>query len=268
MRMGNCKRWMAAVAAGVMVSLAVAGSAMAAEAGPGTVQGGSGKAAQQAGRWEMRDNLWYYYDADGNPCTGWIQVAGKDFYLAENGHCLMNTVTPDGFYVSPSGEWFVRSVDILGIDFDGYYKVPSVTEAWAGKDAVKQLDAEIWNTFEVRDIKISDTSMEYVRGEDEEVLIGIYKNTDTGSYRLKLAVDLDKSSTSDKKAATYDYAVFLAFLYQVTSTPEILEDAVYNSWQGDNRWQINRMNYVQVGDSLVKYSAGNGYGYYYIYPMR
>ena len=133
---------------------------------------------------------------------------------------------------------------------------------------MKALANKIWYTFESRDIKVTDTSMEYVRGEDEEVLIGIYKNADTGAYRLKLATGLDNGSTSQKKAATFDYAVFRAMIYQVTSTPEILEDAVYNSWEEDNRWEIDRVNYVQVGDSWVRYSAGNGYGYYYIYPIR
>ena len=263
----NYKRWMTAVLAGAMFSLTVAGSAMAAPGGPGAAPGGVSQTESQA-RWEMRDNLWYYYGADGNLCTGWVKVDDKDYYLAQDGHCLMNTVTPDGYYVSPSGEWFIRSTNILGIDFKGYTKVPAVTEAWSGAKAMKALANEIWYTFESRDIKVTDTSMEYVRGEDEEVLIGIYKNADTGAYRLKLATGLDKGSTSQKKAATFDYAVFRAMIYQVTSTPEILEDAVYNSWEEDNRWEIDRVNYVQVGDSWVRYSAGNGYGYYYIYPIR
>lgn len=246
------KRWMAALAAGTLLSLTGAGNVMAA----------------QGGRWELHNNQWYYYDNAGNRLTGWIKVDGKHYYLAADGHCLMNTVTPDGYYVSPSGEWFVRTTTIMDMEFTCYNKVPSVNETWSGKREMGYLDDELEYIFQDRDIKITDTSMEYVRGDGEEVLIGIYKNKDTGAYRLKLAIGLVKGSTSDKKMETYDYAVFRALLYQVTSTPELLEDAVYSSWEEDNRYQIQRNDTVQIGDSQVKYSADNGCGYYYIYPMR
>jgi len=61
-----------------------------------------------------------------------------------------------------------------------------------------------------------------------------------------------KMNVFKNTSRTFDYAVFRAMIYQVTSTPEILEDAVYNSWEEDNRWEIDRVNYVQVGDSWVR----------------
>ena len=112
----------------------------------------------------------------------------------------------------------------------------------------------------------TELAMEYLAGKDETVLLGIYKNTASGSYRLTIRTALDKSSTELTQAAPYDYAVFRASLYQLTTTPDYLEDAIYSSWREDNRWNINRMNGVWVGDSQVKYSAGDGCGYFYISP--
>jgi len=81
---------------------------------------------------------------------------------------------------------------------------------------------------------------------------------------MDIGIRLDNYSTDKSQSATYDYQVFQAFLYSISSTPELLIDAIYNSWEEDNRWNINRTGYTQVGDAMVKYTGGSGCGYYYI----
>lgn len=200
------------------------------------------------------------------PAVGWSLIDDRYYYLTESGQCLRNTITPDGYYVNPDGVWQPRSAVILGTEFWAPEKVPSVTDAWTGTQGMENLQDQIQKAFRERRIRITDSAMEYLAGKDETVLLGIYKNTASGSYRLTIRTVLDKSSTELTQAASYDYAVFRAFLYQLTTTPDFLEDAIYSSWREDNRWNINRMNGVWVGDSQVKYSAGDGCGYFYICP--
>ena len=200
------------------------------------------------------------------PSAGWSLIDDRYYYLTESGQYLRNAITPDGYYVNPDGVWQPRSSAILGTEFRAPEKVPSVTDAWTGTQEIKALQGKLQNVFRQRRIRITDSAMEYLEGEDETVLLGIYKNTASGSYRLSIRTALDKSSTELNQAASYDYAVFRAFLYQLTTTPDYLEDAIYSSWREDNRWNINRMNGVWVGDSMVKYSAGDGCGYFHICP--
>ena len=217
--------------------------------------------------WISRDGKWYGYDFDGNLLHGWVQDRGLYYYLDVEGVCLTNQMTPDGYYVDVNGAWYQRSTELFSNSFKASEKFPSVTSFWTNEKAVKGMQKKIDQIFDTRRIRITDTSMEYLCGTSkEETLIGIYKNSENGSYRIDLRVNLDKASTRENLAATYDYQVFKAFLYQITSTPELMEDAVYSSWEGDNRWNISRTEYRTVGDSLVKYTAGNGYGCYNIFP--
>lgn len=41
----------------------------------------------------------------GEMLTGWQQVGGKWYYLNSLGKLLINTITPDGYYVNDNGEW-------------------------------------------------------------------------------------------------------------------------------------------------------------------
>jgi len=98
----------------------------------------------------------------------------------------------------------------------------------------------------------------------ETVLAGIYREPGAGRYRLDLRMKLDQNRTDGETAATYDYGVFKALLYQISSSPEVLESAIYSAWQGENQWGINRLGWVSVGDCQVTYTAGNGFGRFYI----
>ena len=218
--------------------------------------------------WMNQNGTWYGYDLNGSLLHGWVQDRGLYYYLDSDGACLTNQITPDGYYVDVNGAWYQRTTELLSNKFKAPEKFPAVSSSWIGEKALKGMQKDIDNLFETRRIRITDTSVEYLSGTSKEVpLIGIYKNIENGSYQIDLRTDLDKASTREDRAATYDYMIFKAFLYQITSTPELLEDAVYSSWEGDNCWKISRIDYRTVGDVLVKYTAGNGYGCYNIYPV-
>ena len=152
------------------------------------------------------------------------------------------------------------------LPFKAPEKFPEISGSWIGEEALIKLKKEIGEVFDERRIRITETSVEYLSEDSNEtVLLGIYKDMKTETFRLEIGIHLDDFSTDKTKAATYDYQVFRAFLYNLSSTPGLLEDAVYSSWEEENRWNINRTGYTQVGDALVKYVGGSGCGYYYIH---
>lgn len=65
-----------------------------------------------AGSWIQDSVGWWWQNDDGTwPANQWVWIDGNNdgnfesYYFNESGYCLMNTVTPDGFYVDASGAW-------------------------------------------------------------------------------------------------------------------------------------------------------------------
>lgn len=65
-----------------------------------------------AGTW-IQDNVgWWYQNDDGSyPTNGWLWIDGNNdgiaerYYFDKVGYCLINSITPDGFYVDSNGAW-------------------------------------------------------------------------------------------------------------------------------------------------------------------
>lgn len=55
--------------------------------------------------WQYIDNLWYCFDKNGYMRTGWILYKDAWYYCGESGAMLVNTTTPDGYYVNGDGVW-------------------------------------------------------------------------------------------------------------------------------------------------------------------
>lgn len=70
-----------------------------------------------AGQWQSDANGWWYQNDNGSyPVNTWQWIDGngdgtaESYYFNEQGYCLMNTTTPDGYMVNPSGAWTVNGV--------------------------------------------------------------------------------------------------------------------------------------------------------------
>ena len=273
----NYKRFTAAMLAGVLLASAAYGTAFAAK--PTTAGGpGTGKVTKTAelisqdspGYWTMNDGIWYFYNPDGTPSSGWIVYKGKHYCVDSNGRMYFNAITPDGYFVDADGEWYQRKATILNQNFLAPEKFPSLQNSWSGVEQLKELRTVIRGVFEGRKLKISDSAIEYVvdTGKTENVLLGIYKITETGSYRLDIGISLDAGSVEMGEPETYDYAIFKAMLYQISSAPDHLEKAIYSSWEDSNSWNIGRYHWSWIGDSMIQYSAADGKGRYHIHPVN
>ena len=56
-------------------------------------------------RWVQIDGTWYCFGQNGYLRCGWIEDNGKWYYTDSNGAMLVNTRTPDGYYVGGDGAW-------------------------------------------------------------------------------------------------------------------------------------------------------------------
>lgn len=76
-----------------------------------TISSLSGTTAFAAG-WVLDDTGWWYDNGNGTwPSQSWQWLDGNQdgtaecYYFDENGYCLLDTVTPDGYQVNGDGAW-------------------------------------------------------------------------------------------------------------------------------------------------------------------
>ena len=67
-----------------------------------------------AGTWKSDANGWWFDDGTGNfPKNTWSWIDGNNdgvsecYYFDQNGYCLINTITPDNYYVNINGAWTI-----------------------------------------------------------------------------------------------------------------------------------------------------------------
>lgn len=67
-----------------------------------------------AGTWKSDANGWWFDEGNGSyPKNKWSWIDGNNdgvsecYYFDQNGYCLINTITPDNFYVNINGAWTV-----------------------------------------------------------------------------------------------------------------------------------------------------------------
>lgn len=70
-----------------------------------------------AAQWQSDANGWWYqYDDGSYPANTWQWIDGngdgmaESYYFNEQGYCLINTTTPDGYTVNPAGAWTVNGI--------------------------------------------------------------------------------------------------------------------------------------------------------------
>lgn len=64
-----------------------------------------------AGEWKTAPSGWWYQKDDGSYfANGWQWINDHCYYFDPNGYCLVNTITPDGYFVDGNGAWVVNGV--------------------------------------------------------------------------------------------------------------------------------------------------------------
>ena len=64
-----------------------------------------------AGQWRQDNTGWWYQNESGAYLKNeWSWIDGRCYYFNEDGYCLQNTQTPDGYSVDMQGAWIEDGV--------------------------------------------------------------------------------------------------------------------------------------------------------------
>lgn len=84
--------------------------------------------------------------------------------------------------------------------------------------------------------------------------IELIQDSQNNQYKLNIYVRLDGSDLAKGNAE-----IVRMLCYKISSKPEKLFKAIYDSWETDNTHKINTDSYVTIGDAKVKYQKGGTY---------
>lgn len=94
---------------------------------------------------------------------------------------------------------------------------------------------------------------------DLEYAFKLYKNVDKEQYELTIATRLGEKGYGD--VADNSLKLLLAAF---TNEVDSLYEAIYSEWEGDNIYNINKKDFVNIGSCKIKFVAGNREGTYVI----
>lgn len=204
--------------------------------------------------------------------AGWeVNSDGSYCYKLESGEVLKDGFTEDGYYVDSTGYWRdSQTIFFTSVPSRNYFVKASQNKNWEGsKTVIDSLKSVVVQGMTpVRNFKLNGELIEYVRLSDtaETLLFSFMTDPETDGYVLKLSASLSKDSTGTVTMAWYDYQVLRVLMSAVSRTGDQISEAVYSSWEARNSYGLSLNKWVQVGDCEIKYTAGNGVGYYYIRP--
>ena len=203
--------------------------------------------------------------------AGWVNDASGYYYVQDDGAVLANTMTPDGYYVDGNGKWFQEHLTILGQDFTSPQKfTPMSGQSFENYlSVVNGMNTRIQNAAPGRRaIHLYRDGMSLCAVEDQQEfpLLVLTEDTACGGYRLRISANLGSGGFVDTDLRTYDYEVFRFMCAIISNRPSILADAIYQSWQRENRYGINMVSWAAVADTMVMVEVENGAGIYRIAP--
>lgn len=200
--------------------------------------------------------------------AGWEKQDGGGWrYQKEDGSYLYDGFSHDGYYVDGSGIW-QEEAEILGgkVANGNTFLTPSqvgslVTFEKELKPMMERIGKDCGN---VRSITLEEKRITYfaLENETERELFSFYKDGDT--YVLRLKCHLSDTRGSRARASWYDYQILSAILLKVSPAGMKLAEAVYSSWEDDNRYGVKSGKWVSVGDAWVIYEGISGAGLYHI----
>lgn len=138
-----------------------------------------------AGEWKQDDNGWRYQNDDNSYKTGWHQdVDGKWYYLDfESGYMLVNSKTPDGFFVDNKGVWMEKQEkEYESYNYDKETKI-EITAYENGPRSIKELGYSLPVTVYYNN--------EYIFKNGEKVNINGIETSKEGVAYLKFVASLN-----------------------------------------------------------------------------
>ena len=139
-----------------------------------------------AGSWQSDANGWWYDNGNGTwPASQWEWIDGNNdgvaecYYFDQNGYCLMNTTTPDGYSVDGNGAWIINgtiqtkemhstanneTAGTTDVAYDQEYEFLSILKANGFQKSKDLYYADIW--CDIRPETLTDQGNYYVVSAD------------------------------------------------------------------------------------------------------
>lgn len=201
---------------------------------------------------------------------GWQQENGVWHYYQTDGSLLVSDITPDGYLVDANGIWEAKSYPILGVKVKAPDRFCGASQMGDWSSVMEELNLvnQQLQTIlkDMRVFHVYGDSIVYCQksGQKETQLIGLYKDTASDGYQIRISAELGKRDLDLSKASTYDYQIFFFLCAKISSRPEEVADAIYASWQGQNQYGLRRLEPTPVADVQLSYDVEENTGIYLI----
>ena len=196
---------------------------------------------------------------------------GSWYYSYDDGTWLVNGFSPDGYYVDGTGKWW-DSLTILEtkVPSRNSFRSPQEEEIFSGCEEIfNQVQRVLYRDVgNVRRFQLSTSRLRLNQTEDNRSteLFSIEQNRETGTIDLVIRCALTREYQGDIPMSWYDFQCLRVVLNLISRTGDQLAEAVYYSWEGDNRYGVKLEQWTTVGDAMISYRASNGAGVYSIRP--
>lgn len=203
---------------------------------------------------------------------GWLQNGGYYWYYDENGQQIVDGFSPDGYYLDRDGRWRYEVIELLGQQYKTPDRYAAPSDYGDFSKAFRGDTERLWNSLQrsvgtSRLLKVSPDAITYMsrnQNNQGKVLLGLYREERTNSWRFRVATYLGDRSGNTSLMSTYDDTVFRYLLSRVSHVPAYAADAVYQSWQGTNAYGIAMDTPIRIGDVTITLKVVNGAADYYI----
>lgn len=208
---------------------------------------------------------WAETDAQGG---GWVQNGTALSWVCPDGAVLMDTVTPDGYYVNGAGIWQTESRTYLGVAAvlpDQFLSSSDVTDLRSFQTEITQLNIQVQQFFEGRRaFHLYADYIIYCKVSDgkETVLSALYRDAESGGWKVKISCLFGDKDMETVTAGSVDYIVLQYLLALFSHTPEYAADAIFQSWEGENLWSLRMETLTPVGDCMMTYVVEDGAAVY------
>ena len=201
--------------------------------------------------------------------TGWKKQGVNWISYVSEGNLQQGGFTPDGYLVDASGSWRKSGGVILGetISYPDRFVPADQMKNWNYlMPDLERVAKRIQNALgNIRLIELDEESISYFQVSSQNtLLLRFSRNEGTNGYQMRISTNLGNRKNAESKASTYDYALFYLLLAKISHTPDVLTDAIYGSWQGNNPYNLVENQEIQVGDAWLSFRVEDGAGIYQI----
>ena len=214
---------------------------------------------------------------------GWVPVGNGSVlgYLTTKGAYLQDGFTEDGYYVNKYGLW-TPVVNILGApvpmrntwlsqqeagEFDGFKPILQAAQKKLTQDLHGYRVISAYSSHII--LNSVATSDEGKREKTKR--LAIYQNPDFNGYTIQICTPLsgdERELTEDagewNSMALYDYQVLRLFTNCISRSGDLVAKAIYESWEDTNSYELKMNEWIQVGDTYIRYIPSQGAGLYEI----